>query len=97
MIYKPNIFSFLFSAWFSILKSTNLLFNIVFKAAFSQIHARKKGLTCLSKSAKNKISYFESETEFSFAINSVSDLDSASESDSESAFINLGISIFFAL
>ena len=45
--------------------------------------------------------YSESEPDFSFAINSVSDFGSASESDSESdyslAFINLDICIFFTL
>ena len=47
------------------------------------------------------MSYSESELDYNFAINSVSDFDSASESDSEfgssSAFINLDICIFFTL
>ena len=41
---------------------------------------------------KSKMSYSESESDFSFAINSVSDFDSASESNSE----NL-LTIFFHL
>ena len=45
--------------------------------------------------------YSESEPDFSFAINLVSDFDSASESDSESdsssGLINLDICIFFTL
>ena len=42
------------------------------------------------------MSYSESELDSNFAINSVSDFDSASESDSEcsSAFMNLDIFIF---
>ena len=47
------------------------------------------------------MSYSESELYYNFAINSVSDFDSASESDSEfdfsSAFMNLDICIFFTL
>ena len=52
---------------------------------------------------ESKMIYSESESEldFSFAINSVSGFDSASESDSEydsiSAFMNLDIFIFFTL
>ena len=45
--------------------------------------------------------YSESELDFKFVINSVSDFDSASESDSESdsslAFMNLDIYSFFTL
>ena len=48
-----------------------------------------------------KISYSESELHFGFAINSVPDFDSASESESESEFssvlMNTDICIFFAL
>ena len=47
------------------------------------------------------MSYSESELDSNFAINSVSDFGSASESDSESdsssAFMNLDICIFFTL
>ena len=47
------------------------------------------------------MSYSELELDSKFAINSVSDFNSASESDSESdfssAFMNLDICIFFAL
>ena len=47
------------------------------------------------------MSYSESELDSNFAINLVSDFDSASESDSEfdssSLFMNLGIRIFFTL
>ena len=47
---------------------------------------------------KSKTIYSESEPSFSFAINSVSGFDSASESDSESdssfAFMNLDFCIF---
>ena len=47
------------------------------------------------------MSYSESELDSNFAINSVSDFDSAPESDSESdsssAFMNLDICIFFTL
>ena len=79
----------------------------------------KKGLICpaisskitFSKSTKNvwvkfitnKMTYSESESDFSFAINSVSDFDSASKSDSDtesdfsSVFMNLDICIFFIL
>ena len=54
---------------------------------------------------ESKMIYSESESEpdFSFAINSVSDFDSASESDSKpdcdssSVFMNLDICIFFTL
>ena len=49
------------------------------------------------------MTYLESESDFSFAINSVSDFDSTSESGSESesdfssVFMNLDICIFFTL
>ena len=49
------------------------------------------------------MTYSESESDFSFAINSVSDFDSTSESGSESesdfssVFMNLDICIFFIL
>ena len=49
------------------------------------------------------MTYSESESDFSFAINSASDFDSASESDSEFesdfswVFMNLYICIFFIL
>ena len=51
------------------------------------------------------MSYSESESDFGFAINSVSDFDSASESDPKlesesdfsSEFMNLDICIFFTL
>ena len=51
------------------------------------------------------MTYSESESDFSFAINSVSDFDSAFESDSDSksesdfssVFMNLDICIFFIL
>ena len=47
------------------------------------------------------MSYSELELDSNFAINSVSDFDSASESDSEfdssSAFMNLDICVFFTL
>ena len=55
------------------------------------------------KMIKSKMSYSESESDFSFAINSVSDFDSTSESGSESesdfssVFMNLDICIFFTL
>ena len=61
----------------------------------------------LVKIIKSKVTYSESESDFSFAINSVSDFDSASEpnsnseSDSESdfssVFMNLEICISFIL
>ena len=44
---------------------------------------------------KSKMAYSESESNFSFAINSASDFDSASESDFSSVFMNLDICIFF--
>ena len=78
-----------------------------------------KGLLCLilnlpkvSKIAKffdlpkaDKMTYSESESDFSFVINSVSDFDSTfesgsesiSESDYSSVFMNLDICIFFIL
>ena len=55
------------------------------------------------KIIKTKMSYSESESDFNFAINLVSDFHSASESNSESesdfssVFMNLGICIFFIL
>ena len=51
---------------------------------------------CKNTNTKSKLIYSESESEpdFSFAINSVPDFDSASESDSSSAFISLDICIF---
>ena len=55
------------------------------------------------KIIKTKMSYSESESDFNFAINSVSDFHSASESNSESesdfssVFMNLDICIFFIL
>ena len=60
-----------------------------------------------SNFVESKMNYSESETDFSFAINSVSDLDSASKSDSKSnsnsesesdfslGFVNLDIFIIF--
>ena len=49
------------------------------------------------KIIKSKMTYSESESDFSFAINSASDFDSASESDFSSVFMNLDICIFFIL
>ena len=53
------------------------------------------------KIIKSKMTYSELESDFSFAFNSVSDFDSASESDFESdsslAVMNLDICIFFIL
>ena len=53
------------------------------------------------KFIRSKMTYLESESDFSFAINSVSDFDSASKSDFESdsslAVMNLDICIFFIL
>ena len=43
------------------------------------------------------MAYSESESNFSFTINSESDFDSASESDFSSVFMNLDICIFFIL
>ena len=53
------------------------------------------------KIMKSEMTYSESESGFSFAINSVSDFDSDSESNSESdfssVFMNLDICVFFIL
>ena len=55
----------------------------------------------MSKIIKSKMSYSESELDSNFAINSVSDFDSASKSgsefDSSSVFMNLEIFIFLTL
>ena len=62
-----------------------------------------KPTECIGKIMNSKTKYSESELDCSFAINSVSDFDSASESDSEyesdfnSMFVNLDICIFFIL
>ena len=73
----------------------------------------KTGLICLAISSKNilikiiksKMTYSESGSNFSFAINSVSDFDFASETDSDTdsesdsslAVMNQDICIFFIL
>ena len=55
----------------------------------------------LKHKIESKMTYSESESDFSFAINSVSDFDptsnSESESDFSSVFMNLDICIFFIL
>ena len=49
------------------------------------------------KNIKSKMTYSESESDFSFAINSALNFESGSESDFNSVFINLDFCIFFAL
>ena len=60
-------------------------------------HKQCVQLLAVKQFVQSHQSYSESESDFSFAINSVSDSDSASEFDSSSAFMNLDICIFFIL
>ena len=72
-----------------------------FLACLESVKQPSKKQPSKKKPSKKQISYSESEPDFSFAINSVSDSDSHSDfnsdSDSNSALINLGICIFFIL
>ena len=86
------------------LENMNILWT---KICFDLFEIATKFLTCLKLSYmlkhKTENKMIHSESDFSFAINSVSDFDSASESNSESesdfslVFMNLDICIFFIL
>ena len=86
------------------LENMNILWT---KICFDLFEIATKFLTCLKLSYmlkhKTENKMIHSESDFSFAINSVSDFDSASESNSESesdfssVFMNLDICIFFLL
>ena len=88
------------------LENMNILWT---KICFDLLEIATKFLTCLKLSYmlkhKTESKMIHSESDFSFAINSVSDFDSASESSSESesesdfssVFMNLDICIFSIL